>query len=215
MTDSARQSERRQMVEDQIIRRGISDARVLEAFRNVPRHRFVPEIEMNSAYSDHPLSIGHGQTISQPYMVACMTELLALEWNDRVLEIGTGSGYQTAILAYLAGEIFSVERIAALSRQAGLSLASTGFKQNIHLHCGDGTKGWAEHAPYNAIIVTAGAPVVPQSLKQQLADGGRLVIPVGNRQLQTILAITRRGDFFNETKHTTCVFVPLIGEEGW
>ena len=205
---------RRHMVATQIASRAIKDERVLEAMRTVPRHRFVPQDEMSSAYQDTPLSIGQGQTISQPYMVALMTECLELEGEEKVLEIGTGSGYQTAVLAEIVREVYSIERRPSLSEQAAKRLAEAGY-EHCNLKVGDGTQGWPEAAPFDGIIVTAGAPEVPEALRDQLADGGRLVIPVGSEFHQTLYTIRRGGARFVEETVTGCVFVPLVGEYGW
>lgn len=205
---------RANMVEYQLRRRGIKDERVLQAFLKVPRHRFVRPQDIWHAYEDYPLAIGYGQTISQPYMVAIMTELLELKGNERVLEIGTGSGYQAAILAELAKEIFTVERIPELARKAEAVLQELSYT-NVKVVIGDGTKGLPEYAPYDAIIVTAAAPRPPQPLLEQLKDGGRLVVPVGTRKLQDLLRITRIGGEFKTENFGPCLFVPLIGEVGW
>lgn len=208
------ESLRLRMVERQIRARGVRDERVLEAMRKVPRHVFVPPDLVDEAYEDHPLSIGKGQTISQPYMVALMTEALELEGNEKVLEVGTGSGYQTAILAELAREVYSIERIPELARDAERRLEDLGYT-NVHIKVGNGTLGWPEEAPFDAIMVTAGAPKVPGPLKAQLADGGRLVIPVGSEFHQILYRVKRQKDTFSEEALTSCVFVPLVGEEGW
>lgn len=208
------EKERLTMVEDQLKRRGIRDERVLEAMRKVPRHAFVPEAHQDAAYEDRPLPIGEGQTISQPYMVAIMTQSLELEGEEKVLEIGTGSGYQTAILAELAKEVYTIERIPALLERAQNTLQYLGYK-NIFFMIGDGTKGWPGKAPFDGIIVTAGAPEIPQTLLSQLADGGRLVIPVGPRYTQTLYKVTKQGKNYKEEDITGCVFVPLLGEYGW
>lgn len=208
------QSARKSMVEYQLQARGIQDPNVLRVMEKVPRHLFVPEEFQEHAYEDHPLSIGCGQTISQPYMVALMTELLELKSTDKVLEVGTGSGYQTAILAELAQYVVSVERIKELADTAEKRLKNLGYT-NVKVICGDGSIGYLPEAPYDAIIVTAGSPDVPESLKKQLNDGGRLVIPVGGTHLQVLLKITREGNEFHTEKHTSCIFVPLIGSEGW
>ncbi len=205
---------RLRMVERDLAGRDVSDPRVLEAMGRVPRERFVWEVDGREAYADHPVRIGEGQTISQPYMVALMTQLLALKGDERVLEIGTGSGYQTAILAQLSREVFTVERHAALSGRAADVLRELGY-ENVHYLVADGTRGWAEQAPYDGAIVTAGAPSVPESLRKQLADGGRLVVPVGSLHAQTLKVIYRRGDGFETRDSIPCVFVKLIGEEGW
>lgn len=206
--------ERLAMVEEQLRRRGIRDLRVLEAMRKVPRHAFVPDQYKGAAYEDRPLPIGEGQTISQPFMVAIMTQSLELKGGERVLEIGTGSGYQTAILAELAGEVFTIERITPLLQKAQQTLQLLGY-QNISFMIGDGTKGWPEKAPFEGIIVTAGAPEIPPTLLSQLTEGGRLVIPVGPRYTQTLYKVTRYGGSFREEDITGCVFVPLLGEYGW
>ena len=202
------------MVEDQLRRRGISDARVLEAMGRVLRHLFVPRDYQDSAYDDRPLPIGEGQTISQPYMVAIMTQSLELKGRERVLEIGTGSGYQAAILAELARELYTVERIPSLTQSAREILQGQAYK-NIFFRTADGSKGWPEEAPFDRIMVTAGAPEIPQIFKSQLAEGGRLVIPTGPRHTQTLYKLTRRGDQFIEEELTGCVFVPLVGDYGW
>lgn len=206
--------ERGLMVDRQILLRGINDHRVLDAMRKVPRHHFVPDNMQSYAYEDGPLSIGQGQTISQPYIVALMTEMLYLKGSDKVLEVGTGSGYQAAILCELAASIYSIERHAALADAARERLETAGYG-NFSITSGDGTLGWQEFAPYDAILVTAAAPHVPQALMDQLADGGRLVIPVGERFVQTLQAWTRTGDEFSMTENIRVVFVPLIGEQGW
>jgi len=208
------QRERLIMVDEQLRRRGISDRRVLEAMAKIPRHLFVLEDYRDSAYEDRPLPIGEGQTISQPYMVAIMTQSLELEGQERVLEIGTGSGYQTAILAELAQKIFTIERIPALTERARKVLGDLGYP-NISFFSGDGSRGWPEEAPFDGIMVTAGSPDVPPTLKSQLAEGGRLVIPTGPRFTQTLYKLTREGHRFTEEDVTGCVFVPLVGDYGW
>jgi len=205
---------REMMVETQLVPRGISDKRVLDTFRKVPRHEFVPEEFREDSYSDHPLSIGGGQTISQPYMVALMTECLALKGNERVLEIGTGSGYQAAILADLAKDVYSVERIEALAVRAKKILDSLGYK-NCNIKIDDGTLGWEEFAPYDGIIVTAGTPAIPESLVKQLKDTGRLVVPIGGGFGQILKIVEKKGVSVKITDVCGCVFVPLIGKEGW
>jgi len=206
--------ERLTMVEEQLRRRDIFNSQVLEAMAKVPRHSFVPPEYKSAAYEDRPLPIGEGQTISQPYMVAVMTQSLELKGGERVLEIGTGSGYQTAILAELSREVFTIERISTLIQKARLTLQELGYR-NIYFLAGDGTKGWPEKAPFEGIIVTAGAPEIPQTFLSQLAEGGRLVIPVGPRYTQTLYKVTRRGNKFQEEDVTGCVFVPLLGDYGW
>jgi protein-L-isoaspartate(D-aspartate) O-methyltransferase len=202
------------MVETQIVARGVRDPGVLEAMRDVPRHRFVPEPLRGGAYADRPLPIGEGQTISQPYMVAIMTASLAPGPDDSVLEIGTGSGYQTAILSRLAARVVSIERHAPLAAHARETLASLGVT-NVQIHVADGTAGFPERAPFDRILVTAGAPAIPTSLMAQLADGGRLVIPVGPAGLQHLMIVDRRGDQYDRREGEACVFVPLIGLHAW
>ena len=208
------QRQRDLMVQNQLKRRGIVSFRVLETMRKVPRERFVPGESISSAYNDSPLSIGEGQTISQPYMVALMTECLNLEGKERVLEIGTGSGYQTAILAELAYEVYTIELHEILSERAKSLLLDLGY-HNIEFRVSDGSKGWKEESPFDGIIVTAGSPDIPNTLQEQLNDGGRLVIPVGSRFVQTLFRITKKGNTFHKKEFTSCVFVPLVGEYGW
>ncbi len=204
---------RKKMLDEQI-RPAVKDERVLRAMSVVPRERFVPSALIGQAYSDHPLNIGEGQTISQPLIVAMMTEQLRLKGDERILEIGTGSGYQAAILCELCKQVYSIERLTGLSNRARMTLYDLGYV-NFTLRIGDGTKGWAEAAPFNGIIVTAGAPVVPEALTEQLAEGGRLVIPVGGEDVQTLKVITRIGGRFVEESISGCRFVKLIGEDGW
>jgi protein-L-isoaspartate(D-aspartate) O-methyltransferase len=206
--------QRRDMVERQLRRCGIRDERVLDAMGTVPREAFVPAHQRARAYADGALPIEHGQSISQPYMVAIMTEALELEGPERVLEIGTGTGYQAAILAVLCEQVFSIDRIAELAESARQRLAALGIA-NIKVTVGDGTLGWPEHAPYDGIIVTAGAPEAPEPLLEQLAPGGRLVIPVGDRYAQTLMVYTRRGTALREQALCSCKFVPLLGAHGW
>ena len=205
---------RNYMVERQLAARGISDLRVLAAMRKVPRHRFIPESLWDQAYNDYPLPIGEEQTISQPYIVALMTEALELKEADRVLEIGTGSGYQAAILAELVAQVFSIDRMASLTAQAQEVLDDLGYK-NIHLRVGDGTLGWPEESPFEGIIVTAGAPQVPRPLVEQLALGGRLVIPVGDQFSQTLTVARKTKDGVKYEYHGGCRFVRLIVQHGW
>jgi protein-L-isoaspartate(D-aspartate) O-methyltransferase len=205
---------RQRMVDEQIAARGVRDPRVLDAMRDVPRHRFVADDAQWQAYEDRPLPIGEGQTISQPYMVAAMTELLSPQPSSVVLEIGTGSGYQTAVLARLAAHVTSIERHAPLADRAGRILEMLGYA-NVRVLVGDGTEGHAAGAPYDRILVTAGAPGVPDSLKRQLGEGGRLVIPVGPPGFQRLVLVERRGLAFDLTEGEGCVFVPLVGREGW
>lgn len=207
-------SQRRQMVKDQLQARGITDARVLQAFLTVPRHLFVPKQAEHEAYADRPVPIGGGQTVSQPYIVALTAQLLRLQGHERVLEIGTGSGYQLAILAQLALEVFSVERLPGLAEQARARLERLGYL-NVHMTYGNGSVGWAEHAPYDAIVVGAAAPSIPQPLIEQLAERGRLVIPVGPRQSQILTLVEKHGGTLHMRQITSCVFVPFIGEYGW
>lgn len=205
---------RDRMVTEQLQGRGIRDARVLEAMRKVPRHLFVDPMVGWKAYDDSPLSIGEGQTISQPYMVAIMTAALSLQGNERVLEIGTGSGYQTAVLAELAARVYSIERIPALAERAEKILARLKY-ENVSVRIADGTMGWPEESPFDAIVVTAGAPHVPPPLLEQLQIGGRLVIPVGPSHAQTLRRVIKREDGVEEEESVGCVFVKLIGEHGW
>lgn len=202
------------MVSTQIEARGIHDHGVLEAIRKVPRHLFIGEALQDQAYGDFPLPIGEGQTISQPYIVAEMTQALELNKDDRVLEIGTGSGYQTAILAELAFRVYTIERVRELFVRARKLLDQLGC-HNVVAKCSDGTVGWPDESPFEAIIVTAGAPEVPEKLVQQLTIGGRLVIPVGNRFSQTLLKLRRDEDGVHKTDLGGCRFVKLIGEHGW
>ena len=208
------ESERKVMVEDQIRRRGILDGRVLGAFLKVPRHEFVPENLRGDAYRDCPLPIGDGQTISQPYMVASMTAAGTIKPDDRVLEIGTGSGYQAAILAELAAEVYSVERRESLSLAAQPVLDRLGY-DNIHLKVSDGTLGWESESPFSAIVVTAGAPHMPAPLVDQLAIGGRLVIPIEEGFSQVLYIIERTPSGIEKRRGERCTFVPLVGEHGW
>jgi protein-L-isoaspartate(D-aspartate) O-methyltransferase len=211
------QKQRMKMVDTQIRARGITDHRVIQAMEKIPRHLFVDEGLTDQAYNDSPLPIDRQQTISQPYMVALMSEAMALTGDERVLEIGTGSGYQTAILAELAERVFSIERIAALAARARKVLDALNY-YNVAIRVGDGTYGWREEAPYAAIMVTAGAPRVPRLLIEQLAVGGRLVIPVGSRYSQALLKLTRLSEDPDDLKREElggCRFVDLIGEHGW
>jgi protein-L-isoaspartate(D-aspartate) O-methyltransferase len=206
--------DRERMVRMQIEARGVRDPHVLEAMRAVPRHLFVPGHVIGSAYRDAPLPIGQGQTISQPYIVALMTELLELKGEEKVLEIGTGSGYQAAILSQLATQVITVERIPQLAQEASELLVQLGY-DNIHVKVGDGTLGWPDDAPYDAVIVTAASPQIPEPLKGQLTDGGRLVAPVGPRWTQELVRVRRRGDRYHSETLLGVAFVPLIGEHGW
>lgn len=205
---------RKIMVQRQLVGRGIKDRRVLAAMEEVPRHFFLDGSLWNEAYDDSPLPIGEGQTISQPYMVAVMTELLKLVGNEKVLEIGTGSGYQAAVLTRLCQWVYSVERIEALSERARKAVDTCGYT-NISFIVGDGTQGWPDNAPYDGIIVTAGAPNIPHTLVEQLVEGGRLVIPVGDRFSQVLKLVTRTKDGTIVQSHTGCRFVDLVGKFGW
>ena len=205
---------RETMVKHQLMTRGIADQRVLDAFTKVPRHEFVPDSLKDSAYDDRALPIGNDQTISQPYMVAIMTEQLALKGNEKVLEIGSGSGYQTAILAELAKEVISIERIIGLSQQAESIIKKLGYK-NIKFVVGDGTEGFSKAAPYDAIIVTAACPDIPQPLLDQLNEGGKLAIPVGDPYRQILTTVTKQKGKLIKEESVPCVFVPLIGKYGW
>ncbi len=202
------------MITDQLEARGISSQKVLDAMAAVPREHFVPQSHHSEAYRDGPLPIGEGQTISQPYMVALMTDLLRIKDSSKILEIGTGSGYQTAVLLQLTQFVFSIERLEQLTIKAKSTLAALGLSQ-AHIITGDGSKGWPEKAPFDGIIVTSAAPSIPETLKQQLADGGRMVIPSGSRFAQQLYVVTRFGDRFEITENTACVFVPLVGAYGW
>jgi protein-L-isoaspartate(D-aspartate) O-methyltransferase len=205
---------REKMVDTQIEPRGIDDFRVLEAMRKVPRHLFVSEALQDQAYGDFPLPIGENQTISQPYIVAEMTQALEISQDDRVLEIGTGSAYQTAILAELAFRVYTIERVRDLFLKARKLLDQLGY-HNVVARCSDGTLGWPDESPFEAIIVTAGAPDVPEKLVEQLTIGGRMIIPVGDRFSQTLLKIRREEDGIHKTDLGGCRFVKLIGECGW
>jgi len=202
------------MVQEQIIARGIENPRVIEAMRKIPRHLFVDPGLAKRAYDDSALPIGEKQTLSQPYIAALMTAALELAGDEKVLEIGTGSGYQTALLAELCFNVFSVETIRALSRQARELLDRLGY-QNIALHVGDGTLGWSDHGPYDGIIVTAAAPDFPDPLVTQLSVGGRLIIPVGDDQSQTLVRVTRNASGLEQEQLGDCKFVKLWGKYGW
>jgi protein-L-isoaspartate(D-aspartate) O-methyltransferase len=208
------QAARKRMVEGQIARRGLASPRLLKAFLEVPRHLFVPEDKQPFAYQDGPLPIGLGQTISQPYIVAYMTHLLRLEGEEKVLEVGTGSGYQAAILGMLAREVHSIERHQQLAEKARALFEELGYK-NIQVHLGDGTRGLPEYAPYQGIMVTAAAPEVPVPLLDQLGEGGRLVIPIGGRFGQVLHLYQRQEGAITREDLAPVAFVPLIGEYGW
>jgi protein-L-isoaspartate(D-aspartate) O-methyltransferase len=202
------------MLKSQIISRGIKDKKVLKAISEIPRHYFVLEEYLDEAYADKPLPIGYNQTISQPYIVALMTELLELNENDKVLEIGTGSGYQTAILAKIAKEVYTIDRIPELVEFAKKNIAKLKLK-NINFKIGDGTLGWKEFAPFDKIIVTAASPSIPNTLVNQLNNNGIMVIPVGPRYSQTLKVIRKINNKLNEENSIECIFVPLIGKEAW
>jgi protein-L-isoaspartate(D-aspartate) O-methyltransferase len=205
---------RRRMVEEQIRNRRLTGERLLQAMRAVPRHLFVPPEYAESAYEDRALPIGSGQTISQPYMVALMTAALDPGPGMRILEVGTGSGYQAALLASMGAEVVTIERIAALSIRAQNLLTRLKLA-GVRFEIGDGSRGFPPAAPYDGIIVTAGAPSIPSILKAQLADGGHIVIPSGSYNLQNLIVVTRTGESFQEQNRGACAFVPLIGEQGW
>lgn len=214
MTENFRQ-QRETMIQQQLIPRGIHDPRVLEAMRRVPRHVFLPRRVRDVAYRDGALPIGNKQTISQPYIVALMTQMLQLQGHERVLEIGTGSGYQAAVLCELAESVVSIERHPLLAGRAGDKLAKLGY-DNIEIHIGDGTQGLLDMAPYDAIIVTAAAPALPEPLRGQLdPNGGRLVLPIGPREEQHLERVTRNGDSWNIERMTRVRFVPLLGQHGF
>jgi protein-L-isoaspartate(D-aspartate) O-methyltransferase len=205
---------RQLMVETQIKRRGVSDPQVLSAMDKIPRHRFVPRHLWEQAYSDYPLPIGEDQTISQPYIVALMTETLELTGSEKVLELGTGSGYQAAILAELAARVYTIERLPSLARAAEQVLSDLGYT-NVQVRVSDGTLGWLEEAPFDGILVTAGSPQVPPPLVEQLAIGGRLVIPVGDSYTQTLTRVRRTPEGLKYEYLGGCRFVKLIGKHGW
>ncbi len=207
-TDPARARE--EMVAAQIEARGVRDARTLAAMRKVPRHLFVPPDLAGDAYGDSPLPIGRGQTISQPYIVAFMTEALGLRGGETVLEVGTGSGYQAAVLAEIAARVYTIEIVAPLAEEARERLVRLGYR-NVEVRAGDGYQGWPERAPFDAVIVTAAAPRIPEPLKQQLKDGGRLVIPVGE-EYQELIVVTRRGTTYVENRVLPVRFVPMTGK---
>ncbi len=203
----------RQKMIEEIIDRGIKDLRVIEAMSRVPRHLFVRDSFHHKAYGDHPLPIGESQTISQPYVVAAMSQALQLTGEERVLEIGTGSGYQTAILSELAAQVFTIERVKALGRQAKQMLDRLGYT-HINYKIFDGTYGWRELGPYDAVLITAAGPEVPQALVDQVKDGGRIVAPIGDEQCQELMLYTKRGKRLRPKRMGNCFFVPLIGKYG-
>lgn len=208
------EEQRAWMVRTQLEHWGIRDRRVLDVMGALPRERFVPANERTSAYYDGALPIGEDQTISQPYVVAHMTELLALRGDEKVLEVGTGSGYQTAVLARLAAQVYTIERIASLAQRAAAVLAEMSI-DNVQFRVADGSLGWPENAPYDAILVTCAAPQLPAPLLEQLANGGRMVTPVGPRGYQDLVRVVRTGDAFDEERLSPVAFVPLIGKYGW
>jgi len=207
-------AQRARMVERQLRERGIRDERVLAAMGKVPRENFVAPEFAREAYADGPLPIGAGQTVSQPYMVAAMVEALDVQLTDRVLEVGTGTGYEAAVLGELAAEVWTVERHAELADKARAIMAELGYR-NVHVICGDGSLGLPEQAPFDKILVAAGAPHAPPSLIAQLAEGGRLAVPVGNRVEQQLQVVRKIGGEIMTTSHVLCCFVPLVGAEGW
>jgi protein-L-isoaspartate(D-aspartate) O-methyltransferase len=208
------EKERSRMVDEQIVGRGVKDERVLAVMRKIPRHEFLPEGIRGMAYNDSALPIGEGQTMSQPYMVALMTEFLGLKGTERVLEIGTGSGYQAAVLAELCQKVYTVERIKTVADKARATLDRLGYK-SVAIKVFDGTYGWKEMAPFDAIIVTAGSPDIPAPLVEQLKEGGRLVIPVGDRYGQQLITVVKTAEGTITERSIPCVFVPLIGNHGW
>ncbi|HMA67170.1 MAG TPA: protein-L-isoaspartate(D-aspartate) O-methyltransferase [Desulfosalsimonadaceae bacterium] len=213
MSENRYARQREQMVERQLAARGISDPRVLEAFREVKRHRFVPSHYREFSYTDQPLSIGYNQTISQPYIVAFMTEALDPEKDEKVLEVGTGSGYQAAILAKLCGSVYSIEIIEKLGESARQLLQELGYN-NVHVKVGDGYQGWPGHAPFDAIIVTCSPVEVPQPLKEQLAEGGRMIIPIGRKFSQELVLLRKTEGELHEESVLPVRFVPMVDEQG-
>jgi protein-L-isoaspartate(D-aspartate) O-methyltransferase len=208
-------AKRQKMVETQLLPRGIKDSRVLEAMRKIPRHLFLDEALWPEAYEDHPLPIGEKQTISQPFIVAVMTEALKLSGNEKILEIGTGSGYQAAILAELAEQVYSIERLPAIAKRARKMFDELMYS-NIVITIGDGTLGWKEHSPYDGIIVTAASPYPPKTLLEQLKIGGRLIIPMGDELTQDLTLYIRDSETeYSKESYGSCRFVKLIGEQGW
>jgi protein-L-isoaspartate(D-aspartate) O-methyltransferase len=210
MTDPTRQAERHAMVEGQIVARGVRDPSVIQAMRHVPRHQFVTESEQEYSYEDRPLPIGYGQTISQPYIVAFMTEALKLQPTDKVLEVGTGSGYQAAVLAEIVSEVFTIEIVEPLSKRAEEILSQLGYT-NVHVQAGDGYQGWPTESPFDAIILTAAPDHIPQPLLDQLAIGGRLILPVG-KFLQELVLVNRTNEGYQQQVLLPVAFVPMTGE---
>jgi protein-L-isoaspartate(D-aspartate) O-methyltransferase len=212
---NAYNSKRHYMVETQIVARGIKDKRVVDALRKIPRHLFLDEALWPQAYEDHAMPIGEKQTISQPYIVALMTEALQLTDKKKILEIGTGSGYQTAILAEIADQVYSIERIPSIAKRARKVFDKLQYR-NVVITIGDGTSGWREHSPYDGIIVTAASPTIPKPLLEQLTTGGRLVIPIGNESTQDLMVYTKEDtNDYREENYGGCRFVKLVGEYGW
>jgi protein-L-isoaspartate(D-aspartate) O-methyltransferase len=205
---------RKRMVEEQLMPRGIKDPRVLEVFSKVERHQFIPEDLRGSAYADYPVPIGEGQTISQPFIVALMTESLEIGPEDKILEIGTGSGYQAAILAELAKEVYTIERIESLAKKAEALLKDLGYN-NITIKVDDGTLGWKENAPFNKIIITAASPRIPLPLTEQLAENGKLILPLGETFSQVLTLVEKKANQLKHQQICGCVFVPLVGKYGW
>ena len=205
---------RKRMVEEQLIPRGIKNQKVLDAFRKIERHKFIPEDLRSSSYGDFPVPIGEGQTISQPYIVALMTECLNLTGQEKVLEIGTGSGYQTAILAESAKEVYSIERFEKLAKNAQKTLNELGYT-NIKIKAEDGTLGWPEEAPFDRIIITAASPRVPLPLTEQLKENGKLILPLGESFSQVLTLVEKKNDRLESIQVCGCVFVPLVGKYGW
>jgi len=215
MNDVRESSSQDLMIRQQVIERGITDERLIAALRKVPRERFFPQDGREEAFADRAAPIGHGQTISQPYMVALMTQRLDVQLDSRILEIGTGSGYQTAILARLAKEVYSIERVKPLLDDAWERLMDLGLR-NVHFRHADGTLGWPEAAPFDRILIAAGAPRVPENLlREQLKDGGLAILPVGEVDEQMLVSVRRHGDQFEVNEICPCRFVKLIGQEGW
>ena len=205
---------RERMVQDQLVARGITDARVLAIMGRVPRHTFVEEYLRNQAYEDYPLPIGENQTISQPYIIAIMAQVLQLERTERILEIGTGSGYFSAILAELGAIVYSVERLESLARRAQATLQSLGYR-NVLIDIGDGSLGWPDHAPFDAVVVGSAAPCLPRPLLSQLIPGGRLLLPIGEEELQTLVKVSKEPTGLREDYFGDCRFVKLRGRYGW
>lgn len=205
---------KKRMVDEQLIPRNIKDQRVLEAFRKIERHKFIPEDLRTSAYADYPVPIGESQTISQPYIVALMTECLSLSGEEKVLEIGTGSGYQTAILAELAKEVYSIERFESLAKKAQNLLVELGYT-NIKIKVGDGTLGWQEQAPFDRIIISAASPTIPFPLTEQLKENGKLILPLGESFSQMLTLVEKKMGKIESIAVCGCVFVPLVGKYGW